>query len=350
MANPTKTSYPTRQLGKNGPQVSAIGLGAMGIGAFYGSTDQDEAVKMLSFAADRGVTFWDTSDVYGTSEETIGEWFTTTGRRSEIFLASKFGGSNLDAPGTGPCSKPSYIKRAVDRSLKKLQTSTIDLYYQHRVDPNVPIEVVIEAMGELIEEGKIRYIGLSECNADTLRRAVSVPVYGEKVVAVQMEFGPFSLDLEKGDFLKTVDELGIAVVAYSPLNRGLVTGRFRSRADFDADDWRLGQPRFSEENFAKNLPLIEKFQTISSKTGFTAAQVCLAWILAEYPNFIPIPGSRNIPRLDENAKGAEIKLAPEYVKEIRQFANEADNAAGMRYAVGWIPKGDCITREEWKGE
>ncbi|KIJ49941.1 hypothetical protein M422DRAFT_204488 [Sphaerobolus stellatus SS14] len=323
----------------------------MAIGAyFYGSTDKDESFKMLSFAADRGVTFWDTSDVYGDSEEVLGKWFTTTGRRSEIFLATKFGGFDPEGSYRTPISKPSYIKKTVDRSLKRLQTSTIDLYYQHRVDPNVPIEVVIETLGELIEEGKIRYIGLSECNADTLRRAVNVPVYGEKVVAVQMEFGPFTLDLEKGDFLKTVDELGIIVVAYSPLNRGLVTGRFRSRADFEADDWRLTQPRFSEENFAKNLPLIDKFQSISSEAGFTPAQVCLAWILAEYPNFIPIPGSSNISRLDENAKSAEIKLEPEYVKEIRQFANEADNAAGTRYAEGWIPDGRCIAREEWKGE
>ncbi|KIJ23329.1 hypothetical protein M422DRAFT_276118 [Sphaerobolus stellatus SS14] len=351
MSTPTKTSYPTRQLGKKGPQVSAIGLGAMAIGAFYGPTDKEESMKMLSFAADRGVTFWDTSDIYGDSEETIGKWFATTGRRSEIFLASKFGAWNPDGSnGTAPNSKPSYIKKAVERSLKNLQTSTIDLYYQHRVDPDVPIEVVVETLGELIEAGKIRYIGLSECNADTLRRAVSVPKYGEKVVAVQKEFGPFSLDLEKGDFLKTVDEFGIAVVAYSPLNRGLVTGRFRSRADFDSNDWRLTQPRFSEENFPKNLPLIEKFQSISSKAGFTPAQVCLAWILVEYPNFIPIPGSRNISRLDENAKSAEIKLEPEYVKQIRQFANEADNAAGTRYAEGWIPEGKCIPREQWKGE
>ncbi|KIJ49939.1 hypothetical protein M422DRAFT_160355 [Sphaerobolus stellatus SS14] len=351
MSNSSKTSYPTRQLGKNGPFVSAIGLGTMGIGAFYGSTDKDESFKMLTFAADRGVTFWDTANVYGDSEETIGKWFATTGRRSEIFLASKFGAWNPEAaPSTGPCSKPSHIRKALETSLKKLQTTTIDLYYQHRVDPNVPIEIVIEQLGQFIEEDKIRYIGLSECSEETLRRAKKVPIYGDKVVAVQMEFGPFTLDVEKGNFLNTVNELGVALVAYSPLNRGLVTGRFRSRADFDPTDWRLTQPRFSEENFPKNLPLIEKFQTVASQTGFTPAQVCLAWILAEHPNFIPIPGSRSIARLDENAQGAEIKLAPEYVQQIRQLANEADNVAGNRYSETFIPMSDCISRAEWKGE
>jgi len=302
---------------------------------------------MLTFAADRGVTFWDTADVYGESESILGNWFTETGRRSEIFLATKFGAFDLEGTTKGPRSEPAYIRRAVERSLKALQTSTIDLYYQHRVDPTVPIEAVMETLGELIKEGKIKYIGLSECSAETLRRAKAVKGAGEKLVAVQMEFGPFSLDVEKGDFLKAVEETGVAVVAYSPLNRGLVTGRFRSRADFDADDWRLNQPRFSEENFPKNIALVDQFQAIASKTGSSPAQVALAWILAEYPHFIPIPGSSTIERLDENAHSAEITLDPEYAKEIRKLANAADNVAGPRYAEGWIPEGNCIALKEW---
>ncbi|KIJ44653.1 hypothetical protein M422DRAFT_30310, partial [Sphaerobolus stellatus SS14] len=256
--------YPTRQLGRNGPVVSAIGFGTMGIGAFYGKTDKEEALKTLTYAADRGVTFWDCADVYGNTEEVLGEWFKTTGRRSEIFLATKFGARDPDTPNnTARNSKPSYIRFAVERSLKKLQIDTIDLYYQHRVDPEVPIEVVMQTLGELVNEGKIRYIGLSEASADTLRRAKAVPGVGDKLIAVQNEFGLFTLDVEKGDFMKAVEETGVSVVTYSPLNRGMASGRYRSRADFDKDDLRLILPRFSEENFPKSLAVVDKLQAIA---------------------------------------------------------------------------------------
>jgi len=294
------------------------------------------------------VTFWDTADIYGDSEAVIGEWFQKTGRRSEIFLATKFGGWDPESSTRDSNSKPSYIRKAIARSLSKLKIDTIDLYYQHRVDPDVPIEVVMETLGEFVKEGKIRYIGLSECNAETLRRAKAVPGVGEKLVAVQMEFGPFSLDVEKGDFMKAVVETGVSVVAYSPLNRGLATGRFRSRADFAPDDFRLLLPRFSEENFPKNLGLVDKLQSIAEKTGLKSSQVTLAWIMAEHANFIPIPGCRNIARFEENASAAEVHLSPEHVKEIRKLANEADNVAGMRYSG--IPEGKCIPMNEWKGE
>ncbi|KAJ6630123.1 NADP-dependent oxidoreductase domain-containing protein [Mycena sp. CBHHK59/15] len=220
--------YPTRQLGPNGPAVSAIGLGAAAIsGAFYGKAEKSEIFKMLSFAADRGVTFWDTSDYYGDSEAIIGDWFTETGRRSEIFLATKFGASDLsDGPNKGQISsKPPYIKQAIQRSLKMLKTDYIDLYYQHRVDKDVPIEIVLETLRPYVESGTIKWLGLSECSAATLRRAKAVPGVGAKVIAAQMEYSPFEVGIETNGFLDVAKEAGVAVVAYSPLGRGL------SRAD-----------------------------------------------------------------------------------------------------------------------
>jgi aryl-alcohol dehydrogenase-like predicted oxidoreductase len=219
----------------------------IGIGAFYGKTDQEEAFRTLTYAADHGITFWDCADIYGDSkcipsflnpqhlsycysflaaEAVLGKWFTQTGRRSEIFLATKFGSQVIGAKPPRRSSAPSYIRQAVARSLGQLNVAHIDLYYQHRVDPNVPIEIVMQTLGELVEEGKIKYIGLSECSADTLRRAKAVKGVGDKLIAVQMEYGPFSLDIEHGDFMKAVEETGVAVVAYSPLCRGLASGRY----------------------------------------------------------------------------------------------------------------------------
>ncbi|CCM00124.1 uncharacterized protein FIBRA_02151 [Fibroporia radiculosa] len=348
-------AYPTRQLGRNGPTVSAIGFGAMGIGAFYGKTDQDEAVRTLTYAADRGVTFWDTSDIYGTSQAVIGKWFAETGRRSDIFLATKFGARDL-TPGaaspTAPNSKPSYIKRQLENSLKTLGTDWIDLYYQHRVDPNVPIEVVLETLRPYVDSGKVKYIGLSECSIDVLKRARGVPGVGEKVIACQMEFSPFELDIEKTGFVAAARELGVSIVAYSPLGRGMITGRYKSRAEFDPDDFRQSLPRFSDENFPKNLALVEEFRTVAVKYEATPGQIALAWILAEHPDFVPIPGTRSVALLEENAKAAEIQLAPDDVKELRAAVEEAD-IQGSRYAevyLSSIMKHDCIALSEWKGE
>ncbi|KAJ8519581.1 hypothetical protein ONZ45_g3496 [Pleurotus djamor] len=343
--------YPTRQLGKNGPQVAAIGLGAMGMGRWYGKFDDDESIKTLSFAADRGITFWDTSDIYGSSEKLLGRWFTETGRRSDIFLATKFGAFDLANPERAhlPNSRPSYIKRQLENSLKDLQTTYIDLYYQHRVDPDVPIEVVLETLRPYVEKGTVQWIGLSECSAETLKRAKAVPGVGEKVVAAQMEFSPFELSLEKDGFAQAAKELGVAVVAYSPLARGMVSGRYRSPNDFEEDDARKWLPRFSPENFPKNLKIVDELQAVAAKRGVTPGQIALAWILAEHDDFFPIPGTRNIARLDENAHAAEIALTPEEVKEIRAIVENAD-VAGQRYPDAGMPIGNCIPLSEWKGE
>ncbi|EJC99969.1 Aldo/keto reductase [Fomitiporia mediterranea MF3/22] len=350
----TTKKIPTRRLGANGPSVSAVGLGTMGIGAFYGKTDEAAALKALAYAADRGMTFWDSADIYGPCELTLGKWFAETGRRSEIFLATKFGGwdpeGKFGKPGE-PVSTPTYIKYALERSLKRLGTDYIDLYYQHRVDPNVPIEVVLETLREPVEKGTIRWIGLSECSVETLRRAKAVKGVGERVVAAQMEFSPFTLDIEKDGFAKAAKDLGVAVVAYSPLGRGLVSGKYRSRAAFEEGDFRLSQPRFSEENFPKNVVLADKFQAIADKYKSTASTVALAWILATSENYIPIPGCRTIERVEENAQGAELRLTPEDIATIHALSEAAD-VQGDRYSLAFAAsvEGNCIPLEQWKGE
>ncbi|KIJ27072.1 hypothetical protein M422DRAFT_37941 [Sphaerobolus stellatus SS14] len=322
----------------------------MAAGAYYGKTDTEEVYKTFTYAADRGVTFWDTADCYGDSEIQIGNWLKDTGRRSEITLATKFGYQNEEIGDRKPCSKPSYIRRAVERSLKNLQTNYIDIYYQHRVDKEVPIEVVMKTLGELVNEGKIKYIGLSECSPATLRRAKAVPGAGDKLVVVQMEYSLFTLDVEREEFAQALKDTGVGLVAYSPLNRGLASGRFRSRADFDKDDARLILPRFSEENFPKVIAIVDKLQEIGKRTGLTSSQVALSWIVAEHDNFVPIPGCRNAARLEENAGSGEVKLSADDVNAIRELAKEADQTVGPRYPVVYIPEGDCIALAEWKGE
>ncbi|KAG6902935.1 hypothetical protein C0995_009327 [Termitomyces sp. Mi166 len=320
---------PTRQLGKDGPMVSAIGLGAMGMGAFYGKSDEMECFKTLTYAANRGVTFWDTADMYGDSEKVLGKWFAQTGRRSEIFLATKFGAVDLDSGDwSKPNSKPAYIRRRLENSLVDLQTNYIDLYYQHRVDPEVPIEVVLETLRPFLEAGTIKWIGLSEVSVATLKRAKAVKGIGEKVIVAQMEYSPFELYIEKNGLVDAIKEAGMAVVAYSPLARGLVTGRFRSPKDFEEGDIRLTRPKFSAENFPKNLKVVDELQKIASKRGVTSSQITLAWILAEHPNFVPIPGSRNVNRLEENAHSAEITLSKEDVDAIRAVVESAEIVGG----------------------
>ncbi|KAK7055376.1 malate dehydrogenase [Favolaschia claudopus] len=374
MSDSQKKQFPTRRLGANGPFVSALGLGTMGIGAFYGQTDRAEAFKTLSRAADLGVTFWDTADIYGNSalsavimrttqadqrraaaEEALGEWFTETGRRGEIFLATKFGAIDLREDAAkrktfAPCSEPGYIVQAFERSLARLKTDYVDLYYQHRVDPEVPIEVVLETLRPFVEQGKIRWLGLSECSPATLRRAKAVEGIGEKVIAVQMEYSLFDLEIEKEDgVLEAARETGVGVVAYSPLGRGLLTGRFRRREDFEEGDYRRTLPRFSEENFGRNLALVDHLQRVADGHGMTSGQVALAWILAEHPDFFPIPGTRRIERLKENARGAEIELSVEEVKEIRAWAAAAD-VRGERKRAEHMSDGECISLEEWEAK
>ena len=269
---------PKRRVGDD--YVSAIGLGCMGMTHGYtsGGYDEEESLRVLTRAADMGITFWDTSDAYGpfTNEELLGKWFQQTGRRDEIFLATKFGVAFPEMTVRGDTA---YVRKACDDSLKRLQTDRIDLYYQHRVDPNTPIEVTVRAMTELKKEGKIRYLGLSECSARTMRRAHMV----HPITAVQFEFSPFGLDIESPDIdvLRTARELGITVVAYSPLGGGFLPGSFKDHNDLDETDIRRILPRFSEENFGGNLQIVNALSDIAKRRGCTPAQLSLAWVLAQ---------------------------------------------------------------------
>ncbi|KAI5897173.1 Aldo/keto reductase [Schizophyllum commune H4-8] len=338
------TEFPQRRLGANGPLVSAIGYGAMGIGAFYGASDEKESLETLTYCADRGLTFWDTAEIYGSSEATIGKWLSLTSRRQSVFLATKWAGSLAYAD-----SRPSTLRRGIEAALARLQTDYIDLFYQHRVDPQVPIEVVMETFRPYVEEGKIRWLGLSNCSREVLGRAKAVKGVGEKLVAVQMEFSPFETELEKNGFIDYARGLGVSVVAYSPLGRGMISGRYKSIDDFPQDDVRRFYPRFQPENFPKNLELVDKFHAVARKLNATPAQVALAWILAEHPDMIPIPGSRGIARTEENARGAEVVLSAEDQKALRDAVENA-TVAGGRMPKGWMIEHDCIPLKEWKGE
>ncbi|KAJ7153893.1 NADP-dependent oxidoreductase domain-containing protein [Mycena crocata] len=358
-------SYPTRQLGRNGPNVSAIGLGAMGLGgAFYGSANETEVLQMLTRAADCGVTFWDTSDVYGASEATIGKWFRNTGRRSEIFLSTKFGGKDLTENAENiwrPNSQPSYIKKRLESSLALLDPnvegtaaakrikSHIDIYFQHRVDPDTPIELVMETLRPFIESGTVGYIGLSDCGIEVLRRAKAVPGVGEKVVAVQVEFSPFDLAVEASGFVAEARELGVTIIPYSPLGRGMISGQYKSRADFEPADIRLFMPRFSGENFPANIKLVDAFAAVATKYNATPAQIALAWILTAYPDFVPIPGTRNAARVEENSKAAKLQLAQEDLQSIKSAVHNADVQGGALPA-GFTTSTTSISMGEWKGE
>ncbi|KAF2435836.1 aldo-keto reductase [Tothia fuscella] len=332
-------SYPQRTLGND--KVSAQGLGCMGMSFAYtsqGGFDDDESYTTLTAAADMGITFWDTSDIYGphTNEKLIGKWFKETGRRSEIFLASKFG--NLrDADGNPTVrGDPKYVKEACAGSLERLGIATVDLYYQHRVDDKVPIEETVKAMVELKNEGKIRYLGLSECSERTLRRAHAV----HPIAAIQMEYSPFALEIESDQIglLKAARELGVKIVAYSPLGRGFLTGTIQSRDDFDKTDNRRNHPRFSEEHFGENLKLVQTLSKIAEKKGVTPGQLVLAWVLAQGDDFIPIPGTKRRKYLEENAKAVEVRLTDDELKEVRDAIEKAGGGKGERYPAAQMSK------------
>jgi len=351
----TSKPYPTRRLGKDGPAVSAIGFGTMGIGVWYGEPRTDEqAQELLTCALDCGQNLWDTSDCYGKAEQAIGSWFAKyPERRSEVFLCSKFGACNFTKTLVDdfiPESDPRYVKFALYRSLYMLKTDYIDLYYQHRVDPAVPIEVVMEALRDPLERGIIRWIGLSECSADTLRRAKAVKGVGEKIIATQVEFSPFSLDIYHNGFAETAKELGVSVVAYAPLGRGLFSGRYRSRADFEEGDCRLFLPRWTEENFPKNLILVDQIKEIADRLNTTVSQVTLAWILAQDPNWIPIPGGLSVEHVLENAAAAELQLSAEDVQLIRHLSEQAE-VGGTRYPEELLKTlfADSPPLSEWTG-
>ncbi|KAK3385892.1 NADP-dependent oxidoreductase domain-containing protein [Podospora didyma] len=324
-------STPTRVLGRsaNGPLVPALGFGAMSIGFAYGGTRTvEEKLAVLEHAWKIGQRFWDTADVYSDSEERIGEWFKKTGKRADVFLATKFSLDYTNMIQTVR-SDPEYVRFACERSLKKLGVETIDLYYCHRVDGKTPIEKTVEAMVELKNEGKIKYLGLSEVSAATIRRAHAV----HPIAAYQVEYSPFCLDIEKPEtnVLETCRELGITVVAYSPIGRGLLTGQIKSYDDLPEDDFfRRHTPKYSRENFPKILELVTKFDAVAKVHNATAAQVCLAWLLAQGDDIIPIPGTRTIKYLDENAGALKTQLTPEEVKELRRAAEETD-IPGTRY-------------------
>ncbi|KAK7459576.1 Aldo-keto reductase str7 [Stygiomarasmius scandens] len=318
-------SLPPRKIGN--ALVNPIGFGVMGISIVaYGSieSDDEERLKVLDAAYAKGCNHWDSANVYGDSEVLIGKWLKRTGKRNEIFLATKFGGTPQGIRGD-----PEHVREQCLKSLERLSTDYIDLYYQHRVDSKVPIELTVGAMAELVKEGKVKYLGLSECSAEDMRRAHAV----HPISAIQVEFSPFVLDIEdeKLAILKTARELGITIVAYSPLARGLVTGRYRSIDDLGPDDYRRTIPKYQKENFPKIVEAVEHLQAIGTKHSATAGQVTLAWVLAQGEDFVVIPGTKKVKYIEENAGAANVKLSAEEIASIRAIAEEANKIPGTRY-------------------
>ncbi|KAJ7256198.1 Aldo/keto reductase [Mycena haematopus] len=328
-------SFPTRKIA--GVSVSAIGFGAMGLAAgpdgagSYGAVgDDEERFKVLDAAYASGCTMWDTADIYRDSEDLLGKWFKRTGKRGEIFLATKFGFVGL--PGRIMDGSPEHARKALDKSLSRLGVDYIDLYYLHRADPLVPIEHTVRAMAEFVKEGKVKYLGLSEVSASTLRRAHAV----HPIAAVQVEYSAFTLDIEdpKIALLETCRELGVATIAYSPLGRGLLSGMQRSTDDFAKDDFRRLIPRYNTTNFPNILKIADGLADIGKKYGATSSQIALAWLLAQGPDIIPIPGTKKIKYLEENLAAVKVTLSPEDVSAIRQLAVDADAQQGERYPPG----------------
>ncbi|KAI0634753.1 Aldo/keto reductase [Trametes polyzona] len=315
-------------------QVAAIGYGAMGIARSYSSAlpDLEERMKFLDAVYESGCTMWDTADVYHDSEATIAKWLRRTGKRDELFLATKFGlASGL--PGRLVCADPEYVPKAIDASLGRLGVDYIDLWYLHRADPTVPIELTVRAMAEQVKAGKVKYLGLSEVSASTLRRAHAV----HTIAAVQVEYSPFTLQIEdeKIALLKTARELGVTIVAYSPLGRGLLTGNVRSLADLDENDPRRIFPHFSEENFPNIVKIVDGIRAIAEKHNTTPGQVTLAWLLAQGDDIIPIPGTTHISNLKDNMNSLKLRLPQEDVDEIRRLAVAANKKGGPRHPPQW---------------
>lgn len=316
-----------KSLGSEGLTASELGLGCMGMSEFYGEKNDEESINTIHRAFDLGITFFDTADMYGPyiNEELVGKAIKNF--RRNITLATKFGivrdASNPNVRGFN--GKPEYVKKSCEGSLKRLGTDIIDLYYLHRKDPDTAIEETIGAMGELVTEGKIKGIGLSEVNAATLRKAHAV----HPITALQSEYSLWTRDPED-EILQTCKELGIAFVAYSPLGRGFLTGHFKKFEDFDAGDYRRNSPRFQGENFIKNLQLVDKIESLANEKGCTASQLALAWVIAQEDFIFPIPGTKRIKYLEENIGATEIDLSKKDLEEIEAIAPK-DIAAGLRY-------------------
>jgi aryl-alcohol dehydrogenase-like predicted oxidoreductase len=315
-----------RRLGREGPEVSAIGLGCMGMSEFYVGGSEQESIATIHHALDRGVTFLDTADMYGwgKNEELVGR--AIADRRHEVFLATKFG--NVRGPNgefLGVRGDPEYVRSACEASLKRLNVDTIDLYYQHRVDTKVLIEDTVGEMARLKEEGKIRFLGLSEAAPQTIRKAHKV----HPITAVQTELSLWSRDAE-AEVIPTVRELGIGYVAYSPLGRGFLTGQFKSPADFPEDDFRRNHPRFQGENFDKNIRLVREVEKMAKEKGCTTAQLALAWVLAQGEDVVPIPGTKHVKYLDDNIGALKVQLSDEDLKRLDVILPPGA-AAGERY-------------------
>jgi aryl-alcohol dehydrogenase-like predicted oxidoreductase len=315
-----------KKLGNSSLTVSAIGLGCMGMSEFYGPRNEEESVATIHLALERGVNFLDTADMYGIghNEELVGK--AIRGRRNDIVLATKFGNvRGLDGSFLGINGRPEYVRAACEASLRRLKVETIDLYYQHRVDANVPIEETVGAMARLAEEGKVRYLGLSEAAPATLRRAHRA----HPITALQTEYSLWSRDPED-EILPTCRELGIAFVAYSPLGRGFLTGRFKSVEGLAPEDFRRHHPRFEGENFARNLQLVQRVEQVASEKGCPASQLALAWVLAQGEHVVPIPGTTRRAHLEENVAALELTLSADDLARLNELAPKGATA-GERY-------------------
>ena len=322
-----RTPLPQRDLGRTGLRVSALGLGCMGMSEFYGATDDAESTATLHRALDLGINFLDTADVYGNgrNEELIGR--ALRDRRNEFILATKFGNvRDKEGRWLGVCGRPDYIFQSCESSLRRLGVSHIDLYYQHRVDPDVPIEDTVGAMAQLVHQGKVRFLGLSEAGVRTLRRAVAV----HPIAALQTEYSLWARDPET-EILAACRELGIGFVPYSPLGRGFLTGRIRSHNDLEAGDFRRNNPRFQAENMERNLAIVDGLTKIAAEKNCTPAQLALAWLLAQGNDIVPIAGTRRRKYLDENIGALNVTLTAADITRINEAA-PAGVAAGERYS------------------